>query len=231
MAEAPDGLIAIPCQVQGRWNSFWVSKDELILPPRVVTRTGRANNSPAKNRNGLIEIAKDLGVRWIWFLDDDLVMPPDTLVRLLPHLDREDVDAVVPLSFMRGAPFEAIWWKADEPHELMRTLPPPGELAPLAGCTFGGMLVKMSAIRRMSQPYVAIGQLHPEQWTDDVFFCRNLRRAGGKIWGDSSVQVGHTTDLEVWPHYSPEYGWTVMFARNTKPFLMQPWGERELVEA
>lgn len=221
-------MIAIPSNVQGRWTSFWQSKDALILPPRVVIRTGRANHSPAQNRNGLIAIAQELGVQWMWFLDDDLVLPPDTLVKLLPHLERDDVDAVVPLSFSRGTPFEAIWWQTPDevPLTLLQALPTEPGLVPLTGCTFGGLLVKMSAIARMTKPYVTIGQLHPEKWMDDVWFCRNLRRAGGKIWGDPSVCLGHTTDLEVWPYQSPEFGWTVMFARNSQPFLMQPWGDQ-----
>lgn len=224
-----EGLIAVPCGVQGRWTSFWASHAELRVPPGVRTQTGRGR-SPAQNRNGLIEIAQAAGARWIWFLDDDLVLPPDALLRLLPHLDREDVDAVVPLSFDRSVPFPALWmaegeFETDGTVGLMKQLPEPGALTPLSAATFGGLLVKLSMIERMTKPYVAIGQYHPEKWTDDVFFCRNLVNAGGKLWGDSSVVLGHTTDVEIWPHHSPEFGWTVMFARSTKPFLMQPWGE------
>jgi glycosyltransferase involved in cell wall biosynthesis len=226
-----DGLIAIPCAIQGRWTSFWMSHEALELPPGVQTRIGRGR-SPAENRNGLIEIAQAHGCRWIWFLDDDLVLPPDALLRLLPHLEREDVDAVVPLSFNRGQPFEALWFAANEFEQaktfgLMTQLPPPGPLVPLAACTFGGLLVKMSAIARMPKPYVTIGQYHPERWNDDVWFCRHLTEAGGRIWGDASVRLGHTTDTELWPHYSPEHGWSVVFAQASQPFLMQPWGESE----
>lgn len=220
------GLIAIPCAVQGRWSSFWACHAELDLPAGVVTRTGRGC-SPAANRNGLIDMAQQLGVEWIWFLDDDLVFRPDTLRRLLLRLADPAVECVVPLSFMRTAPFKAIWFSAADPHldAMMDSLPPPGPLVPLKAATFGGLLVRMSAIAKLTPPYVTIGQIKSDEWNDDLYFCRKLTAAGVQVWGDSTVRMGHTTDVELWPHYDETLGgWSVVFARNTQPFLMQEWG-------
>ncbi|HEX2594751.1 MAG TPA: glycosyltransferase [Rhizomicrobium sp.] len=227
-------MIAIPCAVQGRWSSFWACVSELNLPPRVVIRTGRGC-SPATNRNGLIDEAFALGAEWIWFLDDDLTFGPDALIRLLQRFEDPKVDAVVPLSFRRQPPFRALWFDRTEPSiEAMKdTLPPPGELVPLTAATFGGLLMRTAVLRTIPKPYVALGQFVPDQWDDDLYFCRKLSEAGVQLWGDSSVQFGHTTDVEVWPHYSAETGWSVVFARGTVPFLMQPWGADvpEFVEA
>lgn len=222
------GVIAIPCAVQGRWSSFWASVSELDRPPNVVIRTGRGC-SPAANRNGLIHEALDLGAEWIWFLDDDLTFTPDTLTRLLRRFDDPAIEAVVPLSFMRNAPFRALWFDRAEPSlsAMLDTLPAPGPLVPLAAATFGGLLVRTRAISRMPQPFVTIGQLRPDEWNDDLYFCRNLIACGAALWGDSTVRLGHTTDVEVWPHYDAETGWAVVFGRNATPFLMQPWGEPE----
>lgn len=221
-------LIAIPCAVQGRWSSFWACVSELNLPPRVVIRTGRGC-SPATNRNGLIDEAVALGAQWIWFLDDDLTFGPDALTRLLRRFDDPAVDAVVPLSFRRQPPFRALWFDRTVPEldAMKDTLPPPGPLVPLTAATFGGLLVRMSALRAIPKPYVALGQFVPDQWDDDLYFCRKLSEAGVQLWGDSSVQFGHTTDVEVWPHYDTATGWSVVFARGTVPFLMQPWGETQ----
>jgi len=226
LAHEIDGLIAIPCAVQARWSSFWASVQELDLPPRVDIRTGRGC-SPAANRNGLIAEALRRGASWVWFLDDDLAVPPDALRRLLRRFDDPTVEAVVPLSFRRQAPFSALWFQRSEAvlDAMVATLPPPGALVPLTDATFGGMLVRTSVLRRIPPPWVTMGQIHPEEWCDDLYFCRQMAAAGVQLWGDSSVVLGHTTDVEIWPHYSPELGWSVVFARGTEPFLMQPWGD------
>jgi cellulose synthase/poly-beta-1,6-N-acetylglucosamine synthase-like glycosyltransferase len=226
MTDRCDVLIAIPCAVQARWSSFWACVSELALPPRVLVRTGRGC-SPATNRNGLIEEAFALGAEWIWFLDDDLTFRPDSLTRLLARFADPSVECVVPLSFRRQPPFRALWFDRTVPAiEAMKdTLPAPGPLVPLTAATFGGLLIRTSALKRIERPYVALGQFVPDQWDDDLYFCRKLNAAGVQIWGDSSVVFGHTTDVEVWPHYSPDMGWSVVFARGTVPFLMQPWGD------
>lgn len=229
MVKVLDGIVAIPCAVQARWSSFWECVNALQLPPRVEIRTGRGC-SPATNRNGLIEEAKTLGCQWIYFLDDDLTFHPDTLLRMLKHLENPALDAVVPLSFRRQPPFRALWFTeiAPEIDKMLATLPPPGPLVPLKAATFGGLLVRMSVFERMSKPYVALGQFVPDQWDDDLYFCRKLAEAGVQIWGDSSIRFGHTTDMEIWPHYDDAMGgWTVVFARGTVPFFFQPWGQDE----
>lgn len=223
------GLIAVPCTVQGRWSSFWACVEELDRPEGAVCRTGRGN-SPAANRNGLIEEAKAGGAEWIWFLDDDLTFRPDALKRLLRHFDDPTTECVVPLSFMRREPFRAIWFNTSavpEDAAMMDWLPPPGQLIFLEAATFGGMLIRLSAIEKIEKPYITIGQIRSDEWNDDLYFCRKLRAAGVEIWGDSSVQMGHTTDVEVWPHYDPERGWSVVLGRGQRPFCQLPWGATE----
>ncbi len=234
------GVIAIPTAVSARWASFWQAVTEMDAPPGmqwgkdIVVRIGRGC-SPATNRNGLIEEAKKLGAKWIWFLDDDLVFFPNSLTRLLEHFKNPEIEAVVGLSFHRQPPFKALWFHTPDPaKEAMHgTLPPPEDgLVRLYACTFGGLLVRMSAIERMEPPYVALGQFVPDQWDDDIYFCRKFTQAGGKLWGDSSVKFGHTTDIEIWPYYNKDNpdvmpGWSVVFGRALVPFVMQPWGQDE----
>ncbi len=229
------GVVAVPTAVSARWASFWAAVTEMDLPEGVVVRVGRGC-SPATNRNGLIEEAKALGAEWIWFLDDDLVFFPDSLKRLLTHFENPAIEAVVGLSFHRQPPFKALWFHtADPAKEAMHgTLPPPDDgLVRLYACTFGGLLIRMSAITRMEKPYVALGQFVPDQWDDDIYFCRKFTEAGGALWGDPAVKFGHTTDIEIWPYYNADAnpglppGWSVVFGRSLVPFVMQPWGHED----
>ncbi len=222
------GVIAIPCAEQARWSSFHACLAAVVKPDGTVTKFVRGG-SPARNRNTLIKDALASQAEWVWFLDDDLVFDDQTLLKLLAHFENPAIEAVVPLSFMRRPPFQAIWMTGERSYaDLMTTLPPPTDgLVALGAATFGGLLVRTSALARMTFPYVTLGQLDPESWNDDIYFCRKLAdEAGVQLWGDSSVRLGHTMDVELWPHYDAELGgWSAVFARGTVPFLMQPWGQ------
>ncbi len=224
------GIVAIPSAVLGRWSSFHACVYDLELPDGWAVKSGRGC-SPAHNRNGLIDMAFSLGCEFIYFLDDDLTFHPNTLKKLLAHMANPAIEAVVALSFHRQPPFKALWFDAyttPDASMMMTELPPPGPLLPLKACTFGGFLLRMSAIQKLQKPYVALGQGVPDQWDDDTYFCRKLNAAGVQIWGDPTVRFGHTTDVEVWPHYDEALGgWSVVFARSTVPFLMQPWGRND----
>jgi GT2 family glycosyltransferase len=147
-------------------------------------------------------------------------MLPDSLLRLLKHFDDPAIEVVAGLSFARQWPDKALWIQDGE---MMTTLPPPGALEPLEASTFGGMLIRLSAIAKIERPYVTLG--------DDREFCAKLRAAGVKVWGDSSVRFGHTTDMEIWPHWDEANGWTVVYARNLEPKAIQSWGQPALQEA
>ncbi len=225
------GLIAVPCAEQARWSSFWACVSSVMKPDGTITKLVRGS-SPAKNRNILLREALDRGLDWVWFLDDDVVFEETTLLRLLAHFENPAIEAVVPLSFMRRPPFQAIWMTHADAKQasLLTTLPPPeAGLVPLGAATFGGLLVRTSAVRKLSEPFVTIGQIDQIEWNDDVYFCRKLaQEAGVQLWGDPSVKLGHTMDVELWPHYDAALGgWSAVFARGSTPFLMQPWGHDE----
>ncbi len=189
------------------------------MPEGAVLKVARGEDR-AYNRNGLIAIAQALQAEWICLFDDDLVMLPDAITKLLKHFDDPAIEVVVGLSFMRQDPTRALWMRDGD---TLRALPPPGELEPLESATFGGMLIRLSAIAKIERPYVTLG--------DDREFCAKLRAAGVQVWGDSSVRFGHTTDMEIWPHYDEANGWTVVYARNLEPKAIQPWGQPALQEA
>ncbi len=147
-------------------------------------------------------------------------MLPDALMRLLKHFENPAIEVVVGLSFARQWPDKALWVRDGE---MLTWLPPPGELALLDAATFGGMLIRLSAIAKIEPPYVDL--------SDDRGFCAKLSASGVQVWGDSSVRFGHTTDMELWPHYDEANGWTVVYARNLEPKAIQPWGQPALQEA
>lgn len=224
-----DGLIAIPTGEIGRWTDFNAAVDALERPTGLNIVTRRAPGaSPAENRNWLISQAQSLGASWIWFLDDDTTFPPDALIRLLKHLEDPSVEAVVPLSVKRKPPFEPIWFARKTPDyaPIMSEPPVPnGHLVPLDASTFGGMLVRLSAIAKLEPPYVALGQIeNPAKWNDDLYFCWKLKQAGVQLWGDPRVRLGHLGVFEVFPYWDDAaQQWLFVVGRAGKPYFACPY--------
>ena len=100
-----------------------------------------------KQRNDLVEHAKNMEADYIFFVDTDLVMPPDTLIRLLKH----DKDVVGATYNKRVPPYETLGkLKGDKPtdDQLRKGGLWPAELLP-GGC----VLVKMSVYERLTWPF------------------------------------------------------------------------------
>jgi hypothetical protein len=69
----------------------------------------------AKGRNECVRQALAAGASWLWFMDDDHVFAPSTLMRLLRH----NVDIVVPLVVSRHPPCEPLVFANFDIHPTM----------------------------------------------------------------------------------------------------------------
>jgi hypothetical protein len=217
------GVVVIPCAEQGRWSSFLTSLCGLGLPAgwSVLPVHG---SSPASNANVGIAQALDRGAAHVLLLDDDLVLMPYALTRLLAR----NVDAVVGLSFLRKPPFSPIWMHTNSPMpgNFIETPPKGDALVPLAAGTAGGLLVGRRALELVGYPWFTLGQIGGalDQWNNDLWFCQRLTDVGIQLWGDPTVRFGHTGSMEVWPHV--ENGtWSKVLAVNGVPFAVLPWNQ------
>ena len=124
------GVIGVPCGEQGRWSAFWGHLCDLERPPGTRVIPGRGS-SVAANRNLIARMALDVGAEWVFWLDDDLVFRPDTLLRLLRH----DVPVVVGLSVQRHADFEPLWLHTNaNAAAAFHAQPPPSSRGLMAWC-------------------------------------------------------------------------------------------------
>lgn len=226
------GVIGVPCGEQGRWSAFWGSLCDLERPAGTRVLPGRGS-SVAANRNLIASLALDMGAEWVFWLDDDLTFRPDTLLRLLRH----DVPVVVGLSVQRHRGFEPLWLHRNtNTPDAFYTSPPPSlradGLVPIAACTSGGMLTRRAALEAVGGPHWwTLGQFGPpDQWCDDLDFCRQLTEAGVPIYGDPSVRLGHLASVELWPHQLDDGRWTTILRDRTGDIIAhRPMAAREAV--
>lgn len=176
-----------------------------------------------RNRCEIVEVALENGHDFVLFLDNDMMIPPETIVRLLQH----DVDVVttnyvtknIPARFM--AVLENTMIKTGDQTGLEQV-----DLAPT-----GTMLIKTDVFRKIKKPFFfvapkaetisdAMAKFLKEEYDwlpcsagEDYWFCHLCKLAGIKVWIDHDLSriVSHIGDYP----YSYINGW------DTKDYTQQ----------
>ena len=144
---------------------------------------------------------------WLWFVDTDIIMMPDTLYRLYEFADRDarpivtgmyfsylsrEVNYPLPLMFHRTAEgeYRSLDRSSDQPIKI-------------DGCGMGCCLIHRSVLEAIEakyrdiDPWVWFGRDVVEmkgrktRLGEDFTFCRRAQELGFTIWGHCGVQVDH----------------------------------------
>jgi len=128
-------------------------------------------------RNNAAKIALENNCDYLMFIDDDVIIRPDTLDSLL----EADKDIIMALTFVRGWPFPPMFFKASEnltTDKRKETLifyedyvPDEHGLVKCAAVGFSCTLLKMDVVKAINPPYFITGPHH----TEDVYFCLKAR--------------------------------------------------------
>jgi hypothetical protein len=171
----------------------------------------------AEARNDLARKALDHGARWVFFCDDDHTFESDLLGRLLRH----DVDIVVPVVLLKKPPHHWVAWKhfdipagiSDEELGAMWGRPghearPEGKGLIEIGCGgTGAVLIRAEVFEALPEPWFQFGRiLAPDQPGEDQWFFLKARRAGFRMFCDTSTMIGHLTTVNVMPVVDPDSG-------------------------
>jgi len=147
-------------------------------------------------RNQGCQRTLETGHEYLFFLDDDVIVPPDTILRLMNH----NLDIVSGLYYRRQLPLAPVmmkeflgkntqWITNYQPDSLVE--------ADLIGC--GCLLIKRKVLEIMSPPWFE-WKCDPFRWPDltsfercseDFDFCRKAQKLGFKLYVDTSIQCHH----------------------------------------
>lgn len=143
-------------------------------------------------RNALVDAAIAAGCTYLLMLDDDMVVPPDLIQRLLVH----EKDLVGALYWQRGGAFHPLVMKAVElengdfhPEYYAATdtlIQVPG-LYPVDIIGGGCMFFKVDCFRKISPPYF----WWEHSMGTDIAICTRFREAGIQPYIDTSIELGH----------------------------------------
>ncbi len=149
-------------------------------------------------RNGLAKAAVERKCKYLFFIGDDVVAPAHALRQLIYRMENmPDVDVVggvycakadpaAPLVFIENG-IGSYWdWKI-------------GEFFECSGLGMDCTLIRTSIFSRIAEPWFLTvdkdkfldGQNSVESWTEDLYFCKQVRDAGGRIYCDGSVICDH----------------------------------------
>lgn len=169
----------------------------LQRPSNTVTSTSHGQ-SPASNRNTIIRQALDNDCTHIFFIDDDMVLPPDTLMKLIKH----DKDIVSALYLLRSFPHRPAFFDKAYPDGKCKFTPLTKGLNGLVkgvNAGLGAVLIKTDVFRNLEEPWIRLGEIEKDGWCDDVGFFNRCRAAGYDIFCDLDAPVGHIQSSIIWP--------------------------------
>lgn len=153
-------------------------------------------------RDKIIEFAIKEEADWAFFLDSDMVLPNDTLIKL----EKLNVPISTGMAFKRIPPFQPCFYtKVDinketlEPYLESPIRFPEQGILECQGLGMACCMIRKEVWENSGEiinnkktwffPYTSIGE--------DLSFCLRARKAGFKMYVDLSVNVGHVATIPI----------------------------------
>lgn len=157
------------------------------------------NQPVADARNAIVEQALKQGHKYVFFMGDDTISPPNTLKRLIYRMEHDSSLGVVggvycaksdppfPLVFQQFGGGSYWDWKVGDYFECV-------------GLGMDATLIRLDVCREMEGPWFKTidvdgfedAKNSTEQWTEDLYFCKRvLDETEYKIYAEGSILCDH----------------------------------------
>ena len=142
------------------------------------------------SRNLIVEHALEIGYDYILWVDSDMILPKNTLLRLLSN-NKDIVSGVYSYKVINGE--NAVvkrYSKTDEDtyeDVSLKEIRETKELMLVDGIGFGCVLTKVNIFNKIEQPWFR----YDKDLGEDIFFCRKAQETGIEIFVDPTVKAGH----------------------------------------
>lgn len=145
-----------------------------------------------QTRNAICEMAINFMFDHVFFVDSDIVLPTNTLVKLLEH--EQDIISGV---YIRKTPNECtpeIFIEKDGKSEHIHPVHLYGnDIFEIVGCGFGCALVSTDVIKEIGYPQFEyrLAQKWEDTISEDIDFCIKAKDKGYKIYCDPTIKCKH----------------------------------------
>jgi glycosyltransferase involved in cell wall biosynthesis len=179
---------------------FYDALMKLQLPPGSVVQL-YPGFFPHDNRNVGIQHAIEGKFDFCFFIDDDQILAPDAVLKLMAH----DVDIVTCNLLTKEFPWQPYLFERIKDYRevfplALNELPQTG-LVPVDACGLGGVLVKTSVFMTKGWPFPWLN-VDEVYITDDLKFCAMAKQLGYTIHADLHVVSRHIIKGAVWPKWN-----------------------------
>jgi GT2 family glycosyltransferase len=150
-------------------------------------------------RNALVQKALELEATHICFVDDDMIVPEEGLIKLLEH----DVDIVCGLAFRRLPPYDPCIFKVVENKDIYPIESINNGLIDIDGCGSAFILIKTNVFKKMPQPWYVWGDKSLGIYVDkgglgeDISFTMRAKRMGFRVCCDTDLIVQHIGEEQI----------------------------------
>lgn len=161
-------------------------------------------NAPvAQARQAVAEWALENKARYLFFLDDDVLVPNNGLRRLIYLLDNNPTWDLVSGVYVTKTNPDVVPPEPSEPLVFGGKPERPGafwdwkldEIFPIWGCGLGCALIRVETLAKLEAPWFAwterVDGMDSKGEGEDMYFTRKLREAGGTLMADGGLLCGH----------------------------------------
>lgn len=144
------------------------------------------------SRNLIVDEALKRGSTHLMFIDYDMFFPPDTLKRLLAR----DKDIVACYYNLRRLPLVSTTkFMGPNGNYVEKFEEMPKDIFECDATGTGCMLIKMDVFKHLDDPWFNVAYKekkgHSSIIGEDMWFCRNAKKHGYKIWVDPTIAIYH----------------------------------------
>ena len=230
--DTPFGPVKIitPSGTLARFHEFEMSMEGLEVPS-MSSRARHHSSSPAHARNSaVLDVFKERpDIVGFWFVDDDHMYNPDTLLKLMRH----DLPVVCSLTLLARPPFFPILfqhkvWNEQEKRPQWtnipwQTLDRQRGLIPVYAAAGAGIYVKREILEKtIPWPWFAIGQYVPDECQEDMWFYERCHEYNIPIFADLDTRLGHTAPCTAVPWQDLDGRWWVKLYWGDHDFIVLP---------
>lgn len=187
----PDSLLAIliPYTDNTIVTLEWAIKLKKLIIPMNHFITIQKNLPIHVAREYMVEEALDKGATHILFIDADVMLPPWGLQVLLTH----DYPIVSALYYRKSdPPTPSCWKKVKGKLQLLKKEDVEDKVVEVDAIGLGACLIQAKVFEKIKKPWFD-WTFKPGKggYSEDLFFCRKVRKAGFSIIVDGRVKCHH----------------------------------------
>ena len=193
-------LIGIPCMDQAPY--LFSQSMDYLQKPEGTSIYYNPNSLIYDSRNIISLYAIENKFDYVMWIDSDMVLPRDTIIKLLHDADKLDADMVTGLYVKRKIPTSPVIYKeltepVRQPDGTLKKniqpyfdFPRNVDAFPVAGCGLGCCLTSVSLLKDVWDHFGPA--FNPYPWAgEDISFCYRVNKLPSQIYCDRTIECGH----------------------------------------